>query len=112
VDGHLKRLGLWEYFQAVCCAGDAPLTKPDPGLYLAALKALQVHPEQAVALEDSPNGALAACRAGMFCVTVPTEITRQLPFGEVDLVLESLADLPLAELLTQLEALSRRNGKC
>ena len=53
--------------------------KPDPALYLAALEALGVHPQEAIALEDSPNGILAAKRAGLFCVAVPNPLTSQLP---------------------------------
>ena len=78
------------------------VSKPDPAVYLAALDALGVAPQQAIALEDSPNGAMAAKAAGLWCVTVPNEMTRHLPFPPVDLRLESLAALPLTELLRRL----------
>jgi HAD superfamily hydrolase (TIGR01509 family) len=108
VDGHLHRLGLTHYFETVKCADDVMLTKPDPALYLAAADALGVHPQAALALEDSPMGAEAARRAGMFCVAVPNELTRRMLFGDVDLFLESLAHISLAELL---EIIPARNGK-
>jgi beta-phosphoglucomutase-like phosphatase (HAD superfamily) len=68
-------------------------------LYLAALEALAVRPEEAIALEDSPNGILAAKRAGMFCVAVPNPLTRQLSLEHADLQLPSLTALSLAQLL-------------
>ena len=102
VEGHLERLGLRGYFEQILASDDVELTKPDPALYVDACAALLVAPARALALEDSPNGALAAKRAGMYCVAVPNQLTRELPFPEVDLRLESLAELPLEELLAQL----------
>lgn len=99
VEGHLGRLGLLGSFDSLSCAEDVPRTKPDPALYLAALAAFGLSPLQAVALEDSPNGVLAARRAGIFCVAVPNPTTRELAFGHADLRLDSLADWPLSRLL-------------
>ena len=104
VTGHLERLGLREHFQAIRCSDDVQHTKPDPELYLAALEGLGVPPGQAIAFEDSPNGIRAAKAAGLFCVAVPTPFTCQLPLGEADLQLSSLADLPLETLISNIPA--------
>lgn len=101
VEGHLTRLGLREAFAVVRCADDVPRVKPDPALYRAVLDATGVRPEDALALEDSPNGVLAAKRAGMTCVAVPNPLTARLDLGAADLRLTSLADVPLATLLTR-----------
>jgi beta-phosphoglucomutase-like phosphatase (HAD superfamily) len=61
-----------------------------------------LQPEEAIVFEDSPNGVLAANRAGIFCVAVPNAMTRGLPLDHADMRLESLADLSLGELLQQL----------
>lgn len=100
VSGHLERLGLAGCFDCLRAAGDVPATKPDPALYLAALAALDLNPAEAIALEDSPIGILAAKRAGLFCVAVPNAVTRRLSLEQADLVLDSLEDLPLADLLS------------
>ena len=102
VNGHLTRLGLIQHFDSIKCADDVQRTKPDPDLYLAALGALGLQGHEAVALEDSPNGIAAAKAAGLFCVAVPNTLTRQLPLDGVDLVLDSLADLPMKDLLERL----------
>jgi HAD superfamily hydrolase (TIGR01509 family) len=104
VTGHLTRLGLMERFQCVRCAEDVRQIKPDPELYRAALAALGLEPHQAVALEDSPNGVLAAKRAGLFCVAVPNALTRRLALEHADLQVSSLAELPLARLLAAVGA--------
>jgi HAD superfamily hydrolase (TIGR01509 family) len=103
VMGHLARLGLRHYFEAIKGAEDVEKTKPDPHLYLAALEALQVPARQAVALEDSPNGVRAAKAAGLFCVAIPNDLTRQLALDQADLVLPSLADVRLEALLATIE---------
>jgi HAD superfamily hydrolase (TIGR01509 family) len=101
VVGNLTRLALLDSFDYVKCADDVERVKPDPALYLAALDALQVDPQEAIAFEDSPNGVLAAQRAGIFCVAIPNPLTSQLPLEHADLRLNSLADLPLETLLAR-----------
>ena len=96
---NLGPLGLEPYFEIIRCGDDVEQTKPDPAVYLAALDALGVEASQAIALEDSPNGVLAAKRAGLYCVAVPNALTRQLSLDHADLQLDSLADLPLEQLL-------------
>jgi HAD superfamily hydrolase (TIGR01509 family) len=101
---HLKRLGEAGGWDAICTANrDAARAKPSPTLYLEALELLEVGASEAVAFEDSPNGVLAAKAAGIFCVAVPNEVTRELGLDEAgpDLLLDSLADLPPGELLSR-----------
>jgi HAD superfamily hydrolase (TIGR01509 family) len=99
VDGHLKRLGLWDYFEAVLCSEDVRRTKPDPELFVKALAALGVRADEALVFEDSPNGVKAAKAAGIRVVAVPNPLTEQLAITGADLTLASLADLPLRDLL-------------
>jgi beta-phosphoglucomutase-like phosphatase (HAD superfamily) len=99
------RFGLADRFDCIKTADDVERVKPDPALYRAALAALDVPAHAALALEDSPNGALAATRAGIYCVAVPNRLTRQLVLDGADMQLLSLADLPLGELLAQVAAL-------
>lgn len=103
VHAHLRRLGLYDYFDVICCADHVEQAKPHPALYRMAVEKLALEPEQVIVLEDSPNGVLAAKRAGLYCVAVPNRMTRGLSFqhGEhqPDMMLESLTDLPLEDFL-------------
>jgi HAD superfamily hydrolase (TIGR01509 family) len=102
IDRNLERLGLVDAWAAVVCAdGDTARCKPSPALYLQALDALGVAAEEAIAVEDSPNGIAAARAAGIFCVGFPNEVTGALDLSEADLVLESLEDVRLADLLAR-----------
>lgn len=99
VTGHLERLGLRPYFQAILGRDDVSHTKPDPELYRVAAARLGVAPSEALAFEDSLHGIRSAQAAGMRCVAVPNPLTRFLSLEEADLQLASLADLPLEALL-------------
>jgi len=104
VTSHLERLGLIEYFDCIQAKDDVHLTKPDPALFRSAVEILGVQPEEAIAFEDSPNGILAAKRAGLHCVAVPNVLTRSLDTSQADLQLDSLTELPLEALITAIEA--------
>ena len=103
VGGHLTRLGLLDRFDVIRTIDDVKKSKPSPEVFLAALQGLKMAPEQTIAFEDSYNGILAAQRAGIFCVVVPTEMTRGLPISQANLRIESLADLPLKRLIEEVE---------
>ena len=100
IDRNLLRLGLRDGWDAIICAdGDTERCKPSPALYLEALDALDLDAEEAIVIEDSPNGITAARAAGLFCVAVPNEVTGGLDLSHADLLIESFEDVPLAELL-------------
>lgn len=50
----------YERFSAIVCAEDASDKKPDPLVYRLALERLGMDPQDALAIEDSPNGLAAA----------------------------------------------------
>lgn len=104
VVSHLTRTGLLHFFDCIKTADDVQYTKPDPELFLAALSALRLPNSQAIVLEDSPNGILAAQGANIFSVAVPSQLTRQLSFHRAGLVLDSLSDISLEDLLAKVDA--------
>ncbi|HLO16015.1 MAG TPA: HAD family hydrolase [Anaerolineales bacterium] len=105
VDTHAKRLGVFEYFDKVICADDVAVgrTKPNPDLFLLALKRLNVRKEEAIVFEDSPNGVKAAKSAGIFVVAVPNPVTSLLSIENANLTLTSLSDLSLTDLLDKVQ---------
>jgi HAD superfamily hydrolase (TIGR01509 family) len=103
VQGHLDRLGILQSFDCIRCRDDVANAKPEPDLYIAVMQCLGVTPAETIAIEDSPNGVLAAKRAGLRCVAIPNSITASLDLGQADLILGSLADVTPAELLSKLD---------
>jgi HAD superfamily hydrolase (TIGR01509 family) len=102
VEGHLRRLGLEKWFPVLSCFDDCGAAKPDPASYRLACSRLGVAPSEAMAIEDSRNGLAAAKAAGLKCVVVPTVMTATMDFTPADLVLGSLQEATLAQVLDYL----------
>jgi len=101
---HLGRLDLLDGWSSIVTAnGDAARAKPRPTLYLEALDRLGVAAGEAIAFEDSPNGITAAKAAGIYCVAVPNPTTAALDVTHADLVLRSLAEVALEDLLRRVQ---------
>jgi HAD superfamily hydrolase (TIGR01509 family) len=100
----LERHDLLSLFDVVCTRDDVQRVKPAPDLFLLAAERLRMDPETCVVFEDSPNGLRAAHTAGMKTVAIPNRLTRGLPMPAPQLVLDSLADRTMAEILAILAA--------
>ena len=94
IDAVLDRFGLRDRFAAIRSGEDEERGKPHPGIYLNTCAALGVARLDAVALEDSLPGLIAATAARMRCVAVPAaEDFSDVRFLLADVVLRSLLDL-------------------
>ena len=99
----LERHALLPDLDAVCTRDDVAEVKPAPDLFLLAAERMGVPPAECLVFEDTPNGLLAAHRAGMWAVAVPGPLTRSLALPSPHLVLASLEEATLAELKQKLE---------
>ena len=99
VVGFLNQHGLTDYFPVIFTAEDVEEVKPNPALYVKTLEALGIEPDEAVAVEDSVNGSLAAVGAGMHCLIIPNDVTKSLIFHEKTKLIESYADFDLDQYL-------------
>jgi HAD superfamily hydrolase (TIGR01509 family) len=98
VKRHCELHGLRHRWDALICANAEP-TCDKAELYRHALEVLDVAGKEALAFEDSPSGVRAAKRAGVVCAAVPNEVTRGADFREADVVLTSLAELTIDDVL-------------
>lgn len=74
-------------------AGDVvPKKKPSPDIYVLALKHLDVSPSDAIVIEDSRNGLLAAVAAGLRCVVTLSSYTVDEDMHEAIMVVSHLGD--------------------
>jgi HAD superfamily hydrolase (TIGR01509 family) len=71
IDLALSQSGLDRYFQATVSSEEVARGKPAPDVYLEAARRLSIEPSEAVAVEDSHNGILAAVAAGMHTIAIP-----------------------------------------
>lgn len=72
--------------------------KPAPDIYLYAADQLGVLPQNCVVIEDSSCGIQAAKSAGMFCIGINTNGSRQL-LKDADLIVDSYNQIDLESLL-------------
>jgi len=68
---YLESVGLYDKFDYVISAHTVANGKPMPDIYLYACEKIGENPADCLAVEDSPNGILAAVRAGIPTVMVP-----------------------------------------
>ena len=89
----LDTLGLDDTFEPVILAEEIGVSKPDPAPYQAALEALNVSANEAVAFEDSPSGIASSVDAGIPTVGIAsTHDPEELEKLGVDLVAQDFAD--------------------
>ncbi len=74
IEKTLQIVGISEWFDEVVTADDVVEGKPAPDIFLKAAKLLGVDPTKCLALEDAPAGILAAQRAGMQVIAIPSPL--------------------------------------
>jgi len=77
-------------FSATVSGDDVMRSKPEPDCYLLALERLSLKPEDCVAIEDTEHGLRAAALAGIACLAIPTEMTRNHDFSLATAVLPNM----------------------
>lgn len=89
-----RRTGFLRYFDFIICEEDYKEPKPHPDPYLTALRRSGVTPEQALVVEDSERGLLAANAAGISCAIIENELSRGSDFSKAATILQHLTQLP------------------
>ena len=100
VDAVLAHAGIAHYFDAIQTGDMGYPSKPAPDIFLAAADALDVRPETAWVLEDSPAGIRAAITGGFVPLMVPNLAQPDAELREHAIVLDSL--LKVRDLLMTL----------
>ncbi len=99
VAAFLSRFEMESRFRFILTAEDITHPKPHPEIYQKAVERFAIEPRQMLVLEDSRAGCTSAAGAGAFVVAVPGPHSREQDFSVASLVLDSLADPRLYELL-------------
>jgi beta-phosphoglucomutase len=98
----LTTAGLLNYFQAIVSAEDVKQGKPEPEIFLQALRKLNanagvsrpIEPADCIVIEDSKEGIRGARAAGMKCLAVTNSHPAEL-LGEANAVVQSLEEVTL-----------------
>ncbi|CAA9453333.1 MAG: Beta-phosphoglucomutase [uncultured Rubrobacteraceae bacterium] len=96
----LRVLGLEDAFEPVILAEEVGVGKPDPAPYNAALEALNISADEAVAFEDSPSGIASSVAAGIPTVGIAsTQEPEDLEGPGVELIVHDFTDRKLIALI-------------
>ena len=88
------RTGLRQYLDFVLTREDYEQTKPHPEPYLTALARHDLRQEDCIVVEDSARGLAAATAAGLPCLIVLSDWSRDADFAGAAKVLGSIRDVP------------------
>jgi len=94
----LEKEKLSDFFDAIVCKEDHLERKPHPEVYLTAAKKLGVVTKNCVAIEDTYLGLESAKCAGMKCIVIPNEYTKDQDFSKADLVVNSADEITMKNL--------------
>ncbi len=74
IEKTLHMVGISDWFDEVVTADDVAEGKPAPDVFLHAARLLRISPTKCLALDDAPSGILAARRAGMQVMAIPSPL--------------------------------------
>jgi len=93
---------------AVVTGEDVKHKKPDPEIFLAAARRIDVEPARCVVIEDSPSGVQAASAAHCRCIAV-TNTTTAENLAQADMIVDSLTRVTVGTIVELVE--SAREGR-
>lgn len=89
----VKALGIKKYFAKLISSSHVANPKPAPDTFLLALKELGVNAKEALVIEDSCFGSLAAKSAGIACVGYVNPNSGNQDLSSADVLLESFENV-------------------
>jgi len=84
----LKTVEIDNYFNDMVCGDEVKNRKPDPEAYLKLLEKICVKKNEAIIIEDSNKGIIAAKNAGIRCIAITTTHDRE-EISHADYVVDS-----------------------
>jgi len=87
----MRQHSLTEFFETVVSGDDVGNSKPAPDCYLLAVSRLGLLPSECIAIEDTEHGVCSASAAGVACLAVPNEMSRNHDFSQATAVFDDLA---------------------
>ena len=96
----LETLGIRDLFQAVVGTEDYAHRKPNPEPYLVTAQKLGVDPKYCLVIEDSEVGLKAALAAGMQCIVIYNDYTKDHNFAGARQIVGSARMLTVDDVLS------------
>ena len=91
----LKKLGVYDYFDAIVDPATLKKGKPDPEIFVRAAELINIDPSEAIGFEDAQAGVAGIKGAGMYAVGVEGSE----PLTEADMTIKSFEEINVSDLL-------------
>jgi HAD superfamily hydrolase (TIGR01509 family) len=98
IDRIFKRFGLYRYFSHIVSGEDFPKSKPDPAIFIEAVRLSGEPAASCVVIEDSTNGIKAAKAAGIFTIGYDSANSKLQDLSDADLVVRHFNELDFARI--------------
>lgn len=92
INNALDQVDLKKYFSLIVSGEQFKESKPNPEIYLHTIEKLNVNKNEAIIIEDSPKGILAANRAGIKVLALKDD-KFGLDQSQADIVIDELNDI-------------------
>ena len=94
-----NRFSLHTYFSYIVSGEDFPQSKPNPDIFLEAVRLSKSNKENCIVIEDSTNGIKAAHAAGVFCVGYRSVNSKKQDYSLANLVIDRFEELDFKTIL-------------
>lgn len=91
----LEKFKINGYFSFIMSGEQVEKSKPDPDIFIKTAEKIGRDPVECLVIEDSSNGVMAACRAGMKCLAYQNCKTGIQDLSEANLIIRDLKDITL-----------------
>ena len=88
-----KKFDLDNFFTAKISGADLKESKPDPEIFLKAVKISGFSKKECIVIEDSTNGIIAANSAEIFCIGYKSENSKNQDYSLADLVISDFTQI-------------------
>lgn len=88
-----NRFNLKSYFTHIVSGEDFPQSKPNPAIFIEAVRLSGVKKEQCVVIEDSTNGIQAAKSVGIYCIGYKSRNSKNQEYLLADQIIEHFSEI-------------------
>lgn len=90
-----NRFNLHQYFSHIVSGEDFPQSKPNPAIFIEAVRLSNMPKHNCVIIEDSTNGIQAAKAAGVYCIGYKSENSKLQDYSLADQVINHFSEIQL-----------------
>lgn len=94
-----NRFDLHKYFSHIVSGEDFPQSKPNPAIFIEAVRLSNTPKENCIIIEDSTNGIKAAHASGVFCVGYKSANSKKQDYSLANLVVDHFDEIDIDTLL-------------